>query len=78
MAIRGFSRVFQLRRSRTFALQQREEALHGGVVASSADAAHGSDEALAVQGVPESPAAVLGRFNQSMQHQGLGATVAAR
>ena len=40
-------------------LQQREEALHGGVVPGGPDPAHGSDHVVATQGENESPASKL-------------------
>src|SRR5690606_10190283 len=57
-------------------LQEREERLHGGVVARGADSAHRSDHAVTSQGADRLSGAELTGLNQSMQHRSVGVTVA--
>jgi hypothetical protein len=45
-------------------LQEAEEALHSGVVAGGADAAHGADHLVAGQGSDVLPCAKLTMFNR--------------
>ena len=59
-------------------LKQGEKGFHRRVVTGSADAAHRSDQAVALKSAGETPAAKLTGFNRSLQHRLLGATVTAR
>jgi len=58
-------------------LQQREERLHGGVVAGGTNPAHRPDQTVAVELVDQLSGPELLGFNQSMQHRDVEGSVVA-